>query len=118
MKRILLADDDSAIRLLVNATLRSKEYTLVEAIDGEQALSLARETLPDLVLLDVSMPKLDGAEVCRLLKSDPATQGIRIIMLTGRPQGEDDSAGSGPDGYFTKPFSPLALLDKIAEVLA
>jgi CheY-like chemotaxis protein len=116
VKKIMLADDDPTIRLLVNATLRNDAYQLIEASDGEEALVLARDEMPDLILLDVSMPKLDGLEVCRRLKSDPQTRGIRIIMLTARaPDTEGESLGA--DGYFTKPFSPLALLGKIGEML-
>lgn len=112
----MLADDDPTIRLLVHATLRNDAYELIEAADGEEALVLARSERPDLILLDVAMPRLDGLEVCRQLKSDPSTQGIQIIMLTARPL---DPLGErlGADGYFTKPFSPLALLAKIGDVL-
>jgi len=119
MKKIMLADDDQTIRLLVNATLRSDAYELIEASDGEEALTLARQELPDLILLDVTMPKVDGFEVCRRLKADPKTKDIRIIMLTARAQDADREQGEtlGADGYFTKPFSPLALLGKIGEVL-
>jgi CheY-like chemotaxis protein len=119
LKKILLADDDPAIRLLVNATLRSDQYQIIEASDGQEALTLARREHPDLILLDVSMPKVDGFEVCRRLKEDPSTAEIRIIMLTGHTLDADRQAGAalGADGYFTKPFSPLALLDRIADVL-
>ena len=119
MKRIILADDDPTIRLLVNATLRSDEYELVEAADGEETLALARAQTPDVILLDIAMPRLDGFEICRQLKSDPGTRGIRIIMLTARTQEADLERGKavGADGYFTKPFSPLALLEKIGEML-
>lgn len=119
MKKIMLADDDPTIRLLVNATLRRDEYELVEASDGEETLALARAEAPDLILLDIAMPKLDGFEVCRRLKSDPATREIRVIMLTARTQEADLERGKavGADGYFTKPFSPLALLAKIGEML-
>jgi two-component system chemotaxis response regulator CheY len=119
MKKILVADDDPTIRLLVNATLRRDTYTLMEAMDGEQTLQVAREEHPDLILLDVGMPLLDGFEVCRQLKSDPATDSIHIVMLTARAQEAERRQGDavGADGYFTKPFSPLALLDTISNVL-
>jgi two-component system alkaline phosphatase synthesis response regulator PhoP len=119
LKKIILADDDPTIRLLVNATLRSDEYELIEASNGEEALALAQKEKPDLILLDVAMPKLDGFQVCRQLKSDPATNFIHVIMLTARAQETDRQRGeeAGADDYFTKPFSPLALLDKISDVL-
>ena len=115
----MLADDDPAIRLLVNATLRSDEYEIIEARDRPETLTLARTEIPDLILLDVGMPRIDGFEVCRRLKDDPVTAPIRIIMLTARTQEEDRQHGAsvGADGYFTKPFSPLALLDRIADML-
>jgi len=119
MKKILVADDDPTIRLLVNATLRRDTYTLMEAMDGEQTLQVAREEHPDLILLDVGMPLLDGFEVCRQLKADPETDDIHIVMLTARAQEAERKQGDavGADGYFTKPFSPLALLDTISNVL-
>jgi two-component system phosphate regulon response regulator PhoB len=119
MKKILVADDDPTIRLLVNATLRRDSYQLMEAVDGEQTLEVARAEHPDLILLDVGMPKLDGFEVCRRLKSDPDTGAIHIVMLTARAQAAERELGDevGADGYFTKPFSPLALLDTISDVL-
>jgi len=120
LKKIILADDDPAIRMLVNATLRSDEYELLEASDGEETLALAHSVHPDLILLDVAMPKLDGFQVCKRLKEDPDTRGIYIIMLTARVQDGDRQRGeeAGADEYFTKPFSPLALLDRISAVLA
>jgi CheY-like chemotaxis protein len=119
MKKILVADDDPTIRLLVNATLRRDTYQLMEAVDGEQTLEVARQERPDLILLDVGMPLLDGFEVCRQLKSDPETGNIHIVMLTARTQENERRQGDavGADGYFTKPFSPLALLNKISDVL-
>lgn len=119
MKKIILADDDATIRLLVNATLRSDEYELLQASDGEETLTLARAEKPDLILLDIAMPKIDGFEVCRQLKADDATKDINVIMLTARAQDADRRRGEevGVNGYFTKPFSPLALLGKITEVL-
>ncbi len=115
----MLADDDPGIRLLVNATLRSDEYEIIEASDGLETLALAAKERPDLILLDIGMPKVDGFEVCRRLKKDPSTAEIRVIMLTARAQDADRRRGDevGADGYFTKPFSPLALLDKITDVL-
>ena len=119
MKKILIADDDPTIRLLVNATLKRDSYLLMEAVDGEQTLAIARAERPDLILLDVGMPKLDGFEVCRQLKADPETGAIHIVMLTARAQEAERQQGSaaGADGYFTKPFSPVQLLDTISDVL-
>ena len=119
MKRIMLADDDATIRLLVNATLRGDEYELFEASDGEETLLRAREIHPDLILLDIGMPKIDGIEVCRVLKGNEATNDIKVIILTARAQEHDRQRAhdAGAEGYFTKPFSPLALLNRISQVL-
>ena len=119
MKTILVADDDPTIRLLVNATLRRNTYRLMEAADGEQTLEVARKEHPDLILLDIGMPGVDGFEVCRQLKADPDTGAIHILMLTARVQEAERERGEavGADGYFTKPFSPLALLETISDVL-
>lgn len=105
--------------MLVSATLRSEDYQLLEASDGEETLALARSEHPDLILLDISMPQVDGFEVCRRLKSEPDTNGIRVVMLTARSQEAERLRGEEvrADGYFTKPFSPLALLHRISEVL-
>lgn len=120
MKKILVVDDEKSIRELVSATLEGANYKIYEAADGEEALNLAREEKPDLVLLDVAMPEMDGFEVCKALKSHPETNSIYIIMLTGHIQEEYKQKGNeaGANDYFTKPFSPLALIKKIEEVLS
>jgi CheY-like chemotaxis protein len=119
VRKLLIADDEPGIRRLVRVTLESDSYEIVEAADGEEALALARQHLPDLILLDVMMPKRSGLDVCRILKDDPITAGIAIIMLTARAQDSDIREGqeAGSDGYFMKPFSPVALMRKVDEVL-
>jgi DNA-binding response OmpR family regulator len=119
MKKLLIADDEEGVRSLVRMTLDTGAYEIIEAPDGETALALAREHRPDLLLLDVMMPKLSGFEVCQALKEDPDTAGITIVMLTARAQETDRTHGeqTGADDYFTKPFSPVALLRKVDEVL-
>jgi CheY-like chemotaxis protein len=118
-KTILLADDEEGLRRLVGTTLGEEEFELLEAQDGEEAVSLAREKHPDLVLMDVRMPRLDGFEACRRLKKDPATRGIPVIMLTAAADESSQATGKqvGADGYITKPFSPLALLNRVYQVL-
>lgn len=121
MKKILIVDDQPEIRELVDVTLRIGDYTLLQAVSGDQALAVARAEHPDLILLDVMMPNssIDGFEVCRQLKADPLTQNINIVMLTARGQEADQELGKqvGADDYFTKPFSPLQLMKKIEELL-
>ena len=118
-RRVLLADDDPGLLRLIGTTLGTQDFDLLHATDGEQALQIAREHHPELVLLDVNMPKLNGFEVCRQLKSEPATAGIKIVMLTARGTDLDRARGreAGADEYFIKPFSPVQLLNKVYALL-
>jgi CheY-like chemotaxis protein len=118
MRKLLIADDEAGIRSLVRMTLESDAYEIVEASNGEEAVELAREHHPELLLLDVMMPKLDGFEACRTLKEDPATSDIVIVMLTARAQQSDFDRGvaAGADEYFTKPFSPVALIKLVEDI--
>ena len=118
-KKLIIADDDPALRLLVRATLRSKEYEILEATDGPSTLALARQHRPDLVLLDVNMPGMDGFRICELLKQDPATAAVTVVMLTVQVRVSDRRRArqAGADGYFTKPFSPMALIRKVEQVM-
>ena len=118
-RRVLVADDDAALRRLISTTLGTQDFDLLEASDGEDALRTAREHHPRLILLDVNMPRLDGFEVCRALKSDVATADIKIVMLTARNADSDRARGreAGADDYFIKPFSPVSLLNKVYALL-
>lgn len=118
MRKLLIADDEPGIRSLVRMTLETDQYDITEAGDGEEALEAARRVLPEVILLDVMMPKLTGFEVCKALKEDPATKEIVIVMLTAKAQDGDRSEGeaAGANDYFTKPFSPVALLRKLDEI--
>jgi two-component system phosphate regulon response regulator PhoB len=118
VRKLLIADDENGIRSLVRMTLARDRYEIFEASDGEEALALAREHRPELILLDVMMPRLTGFEVCRAIKDDPTTAKSTVVMLSAKAQEADREEGiaSGADDYFTKPFSPIALLRKIDEV--
>jgi DNA-binding response OmpR family regulator len=118
-RRVLLADDDPALRRLIGTTLGTEDFDLLQAVDGEEALRIARQEHPELVLLDVNMPKLDGFEVCRHLKTEPETSGIKVVMLTARATEVDRARGreAGADDYFIKPFSPVQLLNKVYALL-
>src|SRR5438067_469723 len=115
--KILLADDQPHVHRLVSATLGDAQWELLYARDGEEALRLAREYQPAIVLLDVSMPKIDGFEVCRQLKSNADTSHMVIVMLTAMRDEESRIRGSlaGANEYFVKPFSPLALVSRLQE---
>ncbi len=120
-KRILLVDDEERILGLAEATLAiDDDYEIVTASDGEEAIAVAKAQKPDLIFLDLLMPKKDGITVCRELRADPETKHIKIIMLTAMSQEADrmTALSVGADGYMTKPFSPKALLDKAKEMLA
>jgi CheY-like chemotaxis protein len=112
-RTVLLADDDAALRRLVGVTLGRDRFALLTAGDGEEALAVARTQRPETILLDVNMPRLDGLEVCRALKADPATAHIKILILTGNGSEADrqEALAAGADGYLAKPFSPIALLE-------
>ena len=112
MTTILVVDDEPSIVDLVRFTLEDADVRVVEASDGAEALVLARRIKPDLILLDVQMPRLDGLEVCRQLRREPAFARAPIVLLTAAGQEADRARGrqAGADEYLTKPFSPLALL--------
>jgi DNA-binding response OmpR family regulator len=118
--KILVADDSPTVRRVVSARLSADGHEVIEAEDGEQALTLAREARPALLVLDKVMPKLDGFEVVRALRSDPDTRQLLIVMLTDRRSEEDvlDGLDLGVDEYLPKPFSPRELSMRISRILA
>jgi len=118
-KKILVCDDEPYILMALTDAVEMEGYECVTAINGREALERARETLPDLIMLDIMMPFMDGFEVCRELKADAATRDIPIIMLTAKSQQVDIQKGkdAGADDYITKPFRPSTLRKKFNEVL-
>jgi two-component system alkaline phosphatase synthesis response regulator PhoP len=119
MRKLLIVDDEDGVRSLVRITLDHGDYEMLEATTGEEALRLVHAHRPELVLLDVMLPDISGIDICRVLKNDPATASITVVMLTAKAQTGDlgDAEEAGADGYFTKPFSPIALLQKVEAVL-
>lgn len=115
-KKIIIADDELFIRLIVRNVLE-KEYIIIEATNGEEVIELARQHKPNLILMDIMMPRLDGVRALHLLKSDPATRNIQIVMLSARTDALDQkySQEMGADGYLPKPFSLDALLTKVKQ---
>ncbi len=118
-KRILLVDDEPALLELMQIRLEASGYEIIPASDGQQALDLARKEMPELIILDLMLPKVDGYKVCRVLKSDDRYKKIPILLFTARAQESDKELGkeAGADGYIVKPFEPSALLAKIKEFL-
>jgi two-component system phosphate regulon response regulator PhoB len=116
---VLVADDDADIRDLVTFKLEQAGLDVVAVADGQAALEHARTQLPTLAVLDVSMPGLSGIDVCRMLRADPSTAAMLIIMLTARVQEQDVEGGfsAGADDYVTKPFSPRELVSRIQALL-
>ena len=119
MGKILIVEDEANIRQLVRYNLKKEGFQVLEATDGAQGLQSAQREKPDLVLLDLMLPELDGLEVCRRLKGNPATAALPIIMLTARAEEVDKIIGLelGADDYMTKPFSPRELTARIKAVL-
>lgn len=118
-KRILVAEDDSDIRGLIAFSLRYVGYEVVEATNGKDAVRQAQQQLPDLVLLDVRMPNLNGYEACELLKADDSTRDIPIIFLSARGQEAEIKYGLelGAEEYILKPFAPDELYRRVGAVL-
>ena len=117
--KVVIVEDEADIREVIEYNLKREGYRTSSVADGEKALQLVRDTLPDLVLLDLMLPGLDGLEVCQRLKSDSATRQVRIIMVTAKGEERDILMGLdlGADDYLTKPFSPKELLGRIRAVL-
>jgi DNA-binding response OmpR family regulator len=117
--RILAVDDSPTILEMIKAILIAGGYDVITAADGQEALSAARAEKPDLILLDVMLPKLDGYRVCRLLKFDQNYKHIPIIMLTAKTEEQSMATGlrTGADQYLTKPIEPERLLSAVADEL-
>jgi DNA-binding response OmpR family regulator len=118
-KRILVVEDEFRVQAVIKKRLESAGYQVLTAADGKEGLDLAREAKPDLIVLDLMLPKMDGYAVCRELRHDPEHEHIPILMLTARAQEGDIQRGmmTGADAYMTKPFQHSMLLDRIQEML-
>jgi len=117
--RVLVVDDEIYIVHILDFSLGMEGYEVLTALDGEQALEKARNERPDLIVLDIMMPKLDGYETCKALKSDAATKDIPVILLSAKGRNVDQKVGFevGADDYITKPFSPRKLVERINSIL-
>jgi len=117
--KILVADDEEDVLNLVSINLKSAGYTIIQAVNGREADGKARAQLPLLIILDIMLPEMSGLEVCKVLKGDPLTSKIPIIMLTAKAEEVDRIVGLelGADDYITKPFSPRELVLRVKSVL-
>lgn len=118
-KKILVVDDEVQLVEMLKMRLEASNYNVITAYDGQEALGKARKEKPDLIILDLMLPKIDGYKVCRMLKFDEKYKKIPIIMFTARAQDEDKEMGQevGAEAYITKPFEPKILLGKIKELI-
>jgi two-component system alkaline phosphatase synthesis response regulator PhoP len=117
--KILVVDDEIYIVHILDFSLGMEGYEVLTALDGEQALEKARAEKPDLIVLDIMMPKLDGYETCKLLKAGEDTKNIPVILLSAKGRNVDQKIGFevGADDYITKPFSPRKLVERINAIL-
>ena len=118
-KRILLIDDHQTVFRLLEAIVRIKGYQLIYADSGQQGIVMARQEQPDMILLDVMMPDIDGFKVCQYLKENEGTKAIPVMFLTARGSEGDLETGrkAGADGFMTKPFQTIDVLKKIEQLL-
>lgn len=118
-KKILLVDDEPLLVEMVSMRLEANDYEVISAGDGQEALEKVRKAKPDLIILDLMLPKIDGYKVCRMLKFDDKYKNVPIILFTARAQQSDMKLGEevGADAYLVKPFEAEVLLAKIEELL-
>jgi CheY-like chemotaxis protein len=118
-RTVLVVDDEPFICRSLTFVLRKADYNVVEARNGEEAIAAIKQHRPDLVFMDVMMPKVSGFEVCTQVKQDPDLKQTRIVLLTAKGQSSDRDLGiqAGADDYLTKPFSPTKILERARELL-
>ena len=118
--RVLVVDDDDVIRQLITVNLELEGFEVVPAVDGQDALDKVKDAQPDVVTLDVMMPRVDGWEAAARLREDPETAHIKVILLSARAQESDIQRGEriGVDAYLTKPFDPDELIDVVRRMVA
>ena len=113
--KVLVIDDEEYIQHILNFSFGAEGYEVVTAADGEEGIRKAKSEKPDIIVLDIMMPKMDGYEACKRLKSDPSTKNIPVILLTAKGREVDRKLGSqaGADDYVVKPFSPGRLIERV-----
>lgn len=119
MTKILIAEDEPDIRELVAFTLRYAGYEVVTATNGEEAVQLSREHMPDLALMDVRMPRMTGYDACRTMKADPEMKDIPVVFLSAKGQEAEIATGlqAGAEEYLLKPFAPDQLTERVRAIL-
>jgi two-component system, OmpR family, alkaline phosphatase synthesis response regulator PhoP len=117
--KILVVDDEVNITQILEFSIGAEGYEVITAANGEEAIDKARREQPDLIILDIMMPRIDGYEACRILKANPLTKAIPVVLLTAKGRDIDKRLGYevGATDYIIKPFSPAKLIDRIHELL-
>jgi DNA-binding response OmpR family regulator len=120
MAKILIAEDERDIRDLITFTLQYAGYTVTATSNGEEAVAKAKEILPDLILLDVRMPRMTGYEACEKIKADPLTDQIPVVFLSAKGQEAEVKTGleAGAEEYILKPFAPDQLTERVRAILS
>ncbi len=120
MAKILIAEDERDIRDLITFTLTFAGHSVVSAVNGEDAVDKARQVLPDLILMDVRMPRMTGYEACEIMKADPQLKDIPVVFLSAKGQDSEIKTGLdvGAAEYLLKPFAPTELTQRVSELLA
>lgn len=118
-RKVLVVDDEENITQILEFSIAAEGYEVITASNGEEAIEKARREQPNLIILDIMMPKVDGYEACRVLKSNPMTKKIPVILLTAKGREIDKRLGFevGAADYIVKPFSPSKLIEKVNEYL-
>ena len=117
--KVLVVDDEEYIQHILNFSFGAEGYEVVTASDGEEGVSKARDEKPDVIVMDIMMPKMDGYEACKQIKTDPQTKDIPVILLTAKGRDADRKLGSevGADDYVVKPFSPGRLIERVEGIM-
>lgn len=117
--KVLVVDDEEYIQHILNFSFGAEGYEVITAADGEEGIKIAKTEKPDIIVLDIMMPKMDGYEACKKLKADPSTKAIPVILLTAKGREVDRKLGSqaGADDYVVKPFSPGRLIERVEGIM-
>jgi DNA-binding response OmpR family regulator len=117
--KVLVVDDEEYIQHILNFSFGAEGYDVLTASDGEEGITKARNEKPDVIVMDIMMPKMDGYEACKRIKSDPETKDIPVILLTAKGREADRKLGAdaGADDYVVKPFSPGRLIERVEGML-
>ena len=117
--KVLVVDDEEYIQHILNFSFGAEGYEVVTASDGEEGVSKAKDEKPDVIVMDIMMPKMDGYEACKQIKTDPQTKDIPVILLTAKGRDADRKLGSevGADDYVVKPFSPGRLIERVEGIM-